>query len=80
MSQLYTPPTLIDTITESGDVIHGEWRQIVRNDNNLTTVGRMGSNVSAKQITTLRDNLAEYLVSDAGAVAWQLNYVRRGRI
>nr|CAH7714787.1 unnamed protein product [Callosobruchus chinensis] len=41
----YTPPTLVDSITEGEDV-DGDWRAIIRNDTNLTPVGRVGSNIA----------------------------------
>ncbi|CAH2015037.1 unnamed protein product [Acanthoscelides obtectus] len=45
----------------------------------MTPIGRVGANISASATMALRDKLAEYLISDAGAVSWQMAYVNRGR-
>ncbi|KAJ4436406.1 hypothetical protein ANN_19038 [Periplaneta americana] len=57
----------------------GDWREITRNDTNFRSVGRMGSNIATQAIYKLRDNLADYLVSDAGAISYQHGYVNNGR-
>nr|CAH7756542.1 unnamed protein product [Callosobruchus chinensis] len=74
----YTPPTLVDSVTEGEDV-DGDWRAIIRNDTNLTPVGRVGSNIAPNIVMQLRDKLADYLM-EIGSVPWQLSIVNRGQI
>nr|CAH7751225.1 unnamed protein product [Callosobruchus chinensis] len=43
---IHTPPTLVDYVTEDEAVVDEDWRAIIRNDTNLTPVGRVGSNIA----------------------------------
>lgn len=74
----YSPANLVDRI-EDGELIHGEWREITKNYKNLTSVGRTGSNIAPAISYGQRDNLADYLMTPAGSVPWQLFYVNRGK-
>ncbi|VEN53414.1 unnamed protein product [Callosobruchus maculatus] len=75
----HTPPTLVDSVMEGKDVVDGDWREITRNDTDLTPVGRLGSNIAPNIVMQLRDKLADYLM-DIGSVPWQLTVVNRGQI
>lgn len=76
-SKEYSPGSLYDAELNNGETIEGQWRTITKNDNNLRSVGRIGSNVSAKTVYEQRDRLASYLVSASGAVPWQKQIVNR---
>lgn len=76
---VYTPPAFIDSLMDNGYELDGEWRTFTKNDSHLTSIGRVGSNVAANYVIELRDQLADYLISDAGAVQWQLTYANRGK-
>ncbi|XP_024884674.1 protein ANTAGONIST OF LIKE HETEROCHROMATIN PROTEIN 1-like [Temnothorax curvispinosus] len=73
----YCPPNYADTWDNNGNVISGQWRQCEENII-FRNMGRMGANNATRKNVTLRDTLAEYLISPEGAVSWQEAYITRG--
>lgn len=69
-TNIYCPPGYAD----SGDEKNGAWRQ---EQATLKSVGRMAANRAKQILYSMRDNLANYLVS-TGEVPWQRAYVNRG--
>ena len=74
---------MMDTYTESGQLIPGKWREHhIRaeeppNDNNVDVVGRRNADLRG---TMAARNIREYLTAyysddDRGAVHWQWNYL-----
>lgn len=72
----YCPPNYVDTWDNKGNDISGQWRQYEENIT-LKNMGRMGANNATRKNFTLRDALAEYLISPEGAVSWQREHIRR---
>ena len=73
----YVHPTEVDHEDEQGRVRQGAWRQNPGAD--FRELGRVDSNMHSRRAAAVRDQLADYFMSDAGAVPWQLGIVRRGR-
>lgn len=71
----YCPPNFVDTESVDGQITEGMWRneQIPAQQLPRTSAHR-ATKIAMQQ----RDNLADYLVSAAGEVLWQYDYVRRG--
>lgn len=67
-------PTGFTDITNNDEEILGAWRD----DNVLSSVGRLASNNASKVSQENRDKLAQYFLSSEGALSWQNDYVRRG--
>ncbi|KAB0790574.1 hypothetical protein PPYR_15024, partial [Photinus pyralis] len=78
ISNSYVPKSLVNNEDDNGEITEGEWRETTKNYTNLNSLGRLGAN-APKIIDNQRDQLAEYLVSDAGTVPWQYNQINRGR-
>lgn len=74
---MYCPSNYADSWDNDGNVIFGQWRQ---DEQNITfkNMGRVGPNNATRKNITLRDTLAEYLISPEGAVSWQKAYITRG--
>lgn len=68
-TNIYCPPSYVDTDGEE----NGGWRV---EQEPLTSVGRLGSNVSKRFIYAIRDTFAEYFMSNEGRVAWIENVLR----
>lgn len=71
----YCPTGFVDTIDESGNIREGAWRRM---PGNLASVGKMGSNNSARDNIRNRDILMNYFISDVGAHPEQWNQVHHG--
>lgn len=61
---------------DQGDEDNGNWRAEARS---LNSVGRVSSNLSARETYAIRDKLAEYFVSAEGSVPWQVDKINEGR-
>ena len=72
--KIYCPPTYVDREAEDGTVIPGQWRE----GNNIVMPERNGAHRATNNAYKMRDNLADYFLTDAGQVPWQYEYVRRG--
>jgi len=73
----YCPTNYADTWDNQGYVISGKWREGEENIT-LRNMGRMGANNATRKNISLRDILADYLISPEGAVSWQEPYITRG--
>jgi len=69
-SDKYCPTSFIDN-DSNGRVRNGEWRDIVRNDTGLLSVGRCGANNYGSEAKKVRDSYSEYFCSVNGEVPWQ---------
>ena len=68
------PPGFVDTEKLDESLVPGAWRnEEVGTD--VTRIGRVASNMSARAIGEIRENFANYLMSPAGAVPWQGNCI-----
>ncbi|KAK4887349.1 hypothetical protein RN001_003620 [Aquatica leii] len=77
----YCPQSLCDKETDDG-IVEGEWRREVGTSNivleDITKMDRGGNN-PGKAALELREKLTQYVISPAGALPGQINYVNRGR-
>lgn len=73
----YNPPNFTDRTTETGEIIPGEWRRIVRGDF-LEGVKNLSGNRCSRLAKEYRLKLKDYLLTDNGSIPWQLNVVNRG--
>lgn len=72
----YCPPYFVDRYDEENNIIPGE----CRNDAmpaHIHPVQRTGANRAAGNAIALRNNIAEYFLSDIGQVYWQWNAIHR---
>ena len=65
--RMYCPPGYVDY----EDQPNGSWREEVSETSALRDIGKMGSNMYSNTAKQMRDNLANYFVSEAGRVPWQ---------
>ena len=68
----YTPPGSVDVEDANQQVVPGDWRQIPGAVNNLPPTKARNSSDVAKANRLV---MADYLVSEEGAVPWQINSV-----
>ncbi|XDV51931.1 hypothetical protein PO909_020723 [Leuciscus waleckii] len=76
----YMPATFVDTTSDTGDVLPGEWRQHVAGDRNMVdgprcSVGRVRP---SRRAALVREQLADYFLSDAGVFPHQYSVLRLG--
>lgn len=74
----YCPTGFVDWVDDNGEIHNGQWRSVP--SGNLRSVGRSGSNNAPKTVQQLRDTLAEYLISPAGALPYQWDRVHEGGV
>ncbi|XP_034245542.1 protein ALP1-like [Thrips palmi] len=75
----YCPPNYVDREDGQGRRIDGAWRADPQDDAPLfRPIGRIGANRAGVQIIRMRDQVAQYLVSEEGAVDWQDRIVWEG--
>ena len=73
----YIPKGFVDSEDGTGNLVSGEWRQIIHSDeNSFQRLGRVGSNTYSFNAKSVRENFCEYFNSKEGSLPWQLNYVR----
>ena len=70
ISQQYVPPGFVDTEDLDGSLLPGAWRSEAVGTG-VSNIGRVGSDMSERAVTEIRENFADYLISPAGAVSWQ---------
>jgi len=76
---MYCPLNYVDIWDNEGNIMSGQWRQCEENIV-FKNIGRMGANNATRKNITLRDTLAEYLISSEGEVSWQKEYIARGSL
>ena len=73
----YLPNGFVDSFSSDGDLIPGDWRNIIRNDEDgLAQMGKIGGNRYGFEAAKSRNDFMEYFVSEEGAVEWQYRHVR----
>jgi len=75
----YCPPSYIDQYDEENNVTPGEWR-IDMMPQHIQPLHRIGANRAATDAITLRNNIAEYFLSDIGQILWQWIVINRGML
>lgn len=76
-NQRYCPSQYVDRESVEGNVILGDWRDELEN-NNLQSMSN-GPHRAATDAYEMRNTLASYFLTPAGQVPWQYEYVRRGQ-
>ncbi|CAM4311705.1 unnamed protein product [Leuciscus chuanchicus] len=76
----YMPAAFVDTTSDTGEVQLGEWRQRVAGDRNMVdgpqcSVGRVRP---SRRAALVREQLADYFLSDAGVFPHQYSVLRLG--
>ena len=76
----YCPSGFIDSEDSTGNIIPGEWRNIVRKDSNAGALQHLrkarGCRINTSVIK-IRDEIKDYLNSEEGQVHWQWQHVRK---
>ena len=72
------PRYVENTLVDSGELENGEWRAIIRNDNNLAALRNPAARASQRG-KAVRDGFKSYFQTPAGGVSWQDNVLQRGR-
>jgi len=73
------PPFYIDQYDEENNVTPGEWR-IDMMPQHIQPLHRIGANRAAADAITLRNNIAEYFLSNVGQISWQWIVINRGML
>ncbi|KAJ8912591.1 hypothetical protein NQ315_000459 [Exocentrus adspersus] len=73
----YCPPNYIDSDL-NGNLQLGGWRQNIYDSQAMQPMGRLGSNNAKQKYFEIRNEMANYFLTDEGAVPWQDTYIRRG--
>ena len=68
----------VDSALVDSDTARGEWRHIVRSDNNLAGVRNPAARAT-KDGLAVRNALKDYFQTPAGRVEWQDNVLQQGR-
>ncbi|XP_031329273.1 protein ALP1-like [Photinus pyralis] len=75
--KVYLPNGYADYIDGEGTLHEGRWRGTGQH---LTGIGRIGTNNFSHRVGANRDLLADYFVSDAGSVPWQIQQIYAGSL
>lgn len=67
----YCPIGFADTEGPGGAQLRGEWRDIVKRDQGLRHLGRVGSNNYSRSAKLVREDFSNYFMSSIGQVPWQ---------
>ncbi|XP_042581119.1 putative nuclease HARBI1 [Cyprinus carpio] len=76
----YMPATFVDATSDTGEVQPGEWRQHVAGDQNMVDGPRclVGSSRPSRRAALVREQLADFFLSDAGVFPHQYSVLRLG--
>lgn len=74
-NRIYCPPNFIDIEETNGNIIPGTWRN---EDECLEHVRPTTAHNVTREAYKQRDVIAEYLLTPAGSVPWQDDYICRG--
>ncbi len=78
--KVYLPSCYADYEDRNGIVTEGQWRKEAADDSQgqMGDVTRLGSNNYSMKAEEMRTHLANYFLSSAGEVPWQMNVITRG--
>ncbi|KAL2086038.1 hypothetical protein ACEWY4_017097 [Coilia grayii] len=74
----YIPPTFVDAVNPSGDIVPGEWRRLCAGDSSLRDGVRLSNARASRAACAVRDDLKAFFQTPQGLVPWQENVIRRG--
>lgn len=79
-TSMYCPPNFVDREDRNGVCVPGAWRAEASHEGHplFLDIGRVGANNPGVALQRMRDTVARYLISDDGAVEWQLRAVYSG--
>lgn len=73
----YVSKGFIDSEDSSGNLISGEWRSMIAQDESaLQPLGRVGGNHYSYTAKHVRENFLAFFNSQEGSLPWQLSHVR----
>ena len=74
---IYLPSGFVDSKGSNGDVIPGDWRGIIRNDEGgLVNARQLAGNRYGYEASMSRESFVRYLTSEEGELDWQYQNVR----
>ncbi|KAJ8359016.1 hypothetical protein SKAU_G00155410 [Synaphobranchus kaupii] len=79
-STRYIPSGLVDTVTSSGELQQGEWRQVVEGDTNLLSHGRLTMERATRLAVLVREQFKDYFLTESGMLPYQERIVQRGTL
>lgn len=65
----------IDREGSNGEIIAGNWRNLIRENNFINPLGRVGANIGTATAMRQRDALARYFISEQGSIPWQWQHI-----
>ncbi|KAM0728892.1 Protein ALP1-like [Formica fusca] len=65
----------IDREGSNGEIIAGNWRNLIRENNFINPLGRVGANIGTVTAMRQRDALARYFISEQGSIPWQWQHI-----
>jgi len=71
----YLHEGIADREGPNGELIEGNWRNVVRGNGFINRMGRIGTNVGAAAAMRQRDSLAHYFISEEGSIPWQWQHI-----
>jgi len=70
-SNRYIQEDFVDQESLNGELIEGNWRNLILQHPIFNRMGRIGANIGSIAAMKQRDSLAQYFVSDEGSIPWQ---------
>ena len=73
----YVPSGFVDCEKSDGEIVPGDWRGIIQNDEGgLVNARQLGGNRYGFEASTTRDSFMRYFISEEGKLDWQYQHVR----
>ncbi|KAK6295486.1 hypothetical protein J4Q44_G00347120 [Coregonus suidteri] len=80
LSTRYIHPTFVDHSTPTGDLLPGEWRQVVQGDTSFLDPRNMSADRATRVAMDVYNNLKDYFLTPAGQVYFQDAAITRGTL
>lgn len=74
--RLYCPPNFVDSESQNGDVVPGEWRN--EDDEGFQNLASTSAHRATREAYNQRNSLANFFLTPEGELPWQYAYIRRG--
>lgn len=65
----------VDQEDVNGEIIPGNWRNIVGENNFINPLGRIGANIGTAAAIRQREILTQYFISEQGIIPWQWEHI-----
>lgn len=67
----YIQEDVLDREDANGELIEGNWRNLISQHPAINRIGRVGANIGSIAAMRQRDILAQYFISAEGSIPWQ---------